>query len=299
MARLKSNTSRTADTSVDKYIDSTNIKMYPSSRRSDYFDRNSRLSSEQNLVSVINRLTNRNAFIVNGLRVLDDGLTISAGSCNIHGYLFNIISNIKISESLLTNGLDKVLYFKICIRRKTVNATDNTSIIYEELRSEDINTTVDDSNNSSYIKNVGLQELIDNTTTGKFTGLQIVVDSIDSKTETGFKDFWVDSSSGTFIDTWYYLPIAKIISTSGRLVLSNLDSDDDANYLTTTRTVSGITTEYIPSQSRWAEQSIDAKNVYIKALPDKFNVANEYYDKPQDLVTWLQNNNIIDDGRID
>lgn len=79
------------------YISSSDIKMYPTARRDDDFDRNARLNTEQNLVSIINRLTNIDSFVIQGLSIENGSLT--AGSCNIHGYVFNILNDLSITVS--------------------------------------------------------------------------------------------------------------------------------------------------------------------------------------------------------
>lgn len=76
------------------YIASANIKMYPSSLRDDTIDRNAKLNSEQNLISIINRLSDKDGFIVSGFDVVDN--EINPGICNIHGYYFEITQSITI-----------------------------------------------------------------------------------------------------------------------------------------------------------------------------------------------------------
>lgn len=80
---------------METRLDSNKIKVFPSAMRSDTIDRNSKLLSEKNVVSIVNRLTSRPSFIIEGLTldtVQSSGLDLvfSAGSCNIGGYLFNI-----------------------------------------------------------------------------------------------------------------------------------------------------------------------------------------------------------------
>ena len=121
------------------YINSYNIKVYPSAKREDGCDRNAKLTTEQNLVNIINRLTSLDAFIINGLDITDNtknnsGITISSGSCNIHGYYFNITENINIEK----NALDENQYVYFGIRLKTSNS-------FEEL------IAIDDSNDSSLL----------------------------------------------------------------------------------------------------------------------------------------------------
>lgn len=72
---------------MDKNFGSSEIKMYPSSLRDDNADRNAKLNSEQNIISITNRFSDKDSFIISGLR-FDGNHTISAGECNIHGYYF-------------------------------------------------------------------------------------------------------------------------------------------------------------------------------------------------------------------
>ena len=122
------------------YISSDNIQVFPTSRRSDAYDRNARLTTEQNLVSMINRLTGINSFIINGLSV--SGSTIHKGSCNINGYIFNITNDIDVS-SIKTGGY---IYFKISIKRTLIE----DGIYFDELYAVDKDgTTILDLDNGN------------------------------------------------------------------------------------------------------------------------------------------------------
>ena len=96
------------------YISSSDIKMYPTARRDDDFDRNARLNTEQNLVSIINRLTNIDSFVIQGLSIENGSLT--AGSCNIHGYVFNILNDLSITVS--GNSSNNMLALQIRIKKQ-------------------------------------------------------------------------------------------------------------------------------------------------------------------------------------
>jgi len=119
------------------YLDSIGIQVFPTSRRDDMYDRNARLNTEQNLVSIINRLTSQSAFIIDGLDVAVSGnnLTISEGSCNIHGYLFKITHNITWAATNLGTG--STASFVIELSTQSVG----TEITFAELIGTD--TTVD------------------------------------------------------------------------------------------------------------------------------------------------------------
>lgn len=122
------------------YISSNNIQVFPTSNRNDAYDRNARLTTEQNLTSIINRLTGTNSFVIYGLDIIDNFIT--KGSCNINGYLFDILDNIDIS-SITKSGY---IYFKISVKRTHL---DN-NIYFDELYSLDKdNTTVLDLDNGN------------------------------------------------------------------------------------------------------------------------------------------------------
>lgn len=73
---------------VDEFLSSDSVRVYPASNRGDVYDRYSKLNVEHNLINIINRLTGVDSFIVDGLDVAEG--TITAGTCNIHGFLFSI-----------------------------------------------------------------------------------------------------------------------------------------------------------------------------------------------------------------
>ena len=118
------------------YLESGNIQVFPTSRRDDSRDRNARLNTEQNLVSIINRLTSQPAFIIDGLEVSISGnsLTIKNGSCNIHGYLFKILNDITYNASPKDNG--STVSFVIDLSTHTVG----NEITFTELVGADILT---------------------------------------------------------------------------------------------------------------------------------------------------------------
>lgn len=76
-------------------VQSNAIKVFPTTKRSDEVDRNARLMSEQNLISIVNRLTGLKSFIIN----IPPEITINASSItiptnsefNIGGYYFKFI----------------------------------------------------------------------------------------------------------------------------------------------------------------------------------------------------------------
>lgn len=92
------------------YIESKKIKVYPTSKRGSTIDLNSRYNSEQNIISVVNRLADKDSFIIEGitkkaattlveqLNKGEEGTPqLYSGKLNIHGYYFDIIEDIDIS----------------------------------------------------------------------------------------------------------------------------------------------------------------------------------------------------------
>ena len=113
------------------YIQSDNIKVFPTSKRDDAQDRNARLTSEQNLISIVNRLADKRSFIIgDGLKVKNNQIT--PGACNINGYWFNILNNIDIRNLNATNN--QFLCFKITLTKSTLSQ----SLIFEELQNGDL-----------------------------------------------------------------------------------------------------------------------------------------------------------------
>ena len=117
-----------ADT--NNYIKSTDIKVYPTSKRNDAYDRNARLSSEQNLISVVNRLTSKISFVIDGLTV--NNQVIQTGSCNIHGYLFTLTNTYNIGSIAHTTGND-YLMFEIKTKFTQIESMSGSKLTYEEL----------------------------------------------------------------------------------------------------------------------------------------------------------------------
>lgn len=127
-------------------LESSKIKVFPTSRRDDSKDRNARLNTEQNLISIVNRLTSADSFVIDGLDISTSGSTIniSKGSCNIHGYYFEILEDI--TGLTFSNPTTKnFLCLKISTEKTSIHnssATDNTGIItFEELIGYDSKNT--------------------------------------------------------------------------------------------------------------------------------------------------------------
>ena len=77
-------------------VKSNKIKVFPTTKRSDEADRNARLMSEQNLISIVNRLTGLKSFIIHMPSISSEtnSITIPTDSeFNIGGYYFKFIDN--------------------------------------------------------------------------------------------------------------------------------------------------------------------------------------------------------------
>ena len=100
-------------------IKSSQVKMFPCQSRDDYWDRQSKMANEQNLISIVNRVVGRESFIVSGLGIDNSGNTqhLMPGICNIGGYLFNIHDYIQLDGARSTG--DK-LYLSIKIQHSEV-----------------------------------------------------------------------------------------------------------------------------------------------------------------------------------
>ena len=165
------------------FINSKSVLMYPSSKRTDVHDVDARLLTEYNLTSLINRLTGRKCFIIEGLDV--SGTTVSPGKCNIDGYLFTI----KAAVTAPSASANTYLCFKILTEK-----TDESSyVLYDEL------VNLDDETAASLDGSTA--------TNSKFYGLSLetvdvgILNNADGTT----KEF-IDSSTGNGRN--WYLPIA-------------------------------------------------------------------------------------------
>lgn len=119
---------------ADYYLQSSNIDVFPTSKRDDKYDRNARLTSEQNLVSMVNRLTKTDSFVISGLNISSTTGYLRSGSCNIGGYYFKIKSDIRLSD-IGTARVGDTLYFKLGIKKTVVSSPEN--ITFEEIAGGD------------------------------------------------------------------------------------------------------------------------------------------------------------------
>lgn len=241
------------------------VKVYPSSRRSDYYDRNSRLTSEQNLISVVNRLTGIDSFIVDGLEIDVDNQTLKSGSCNIHGYYFKITDSIDLKTLKGSPKDNQYLFFTISTAITKANSSD-VSVTYEELDVAD----------SDWIKDANLASpttYLDNSN-NTFLGLGLEIN--DNTTPT------IDNEGDPVTSHIYRLPIAEYMDGKWQSIMS-----DDTRHI---------------KDMGWNKLKYRASDIKVEATKDivttKSDIYNTEYANPQDLVTWLENNFVIDDGEI-
>lgn len=133
-------------------INSENIKVFPTSKRDDKYDRNARFTSEQNLVSIVNRLTSLKSFVISGLTVekKDSTWVLNEGTANIYGYYFDIVEPVDITS--ISKG-SKYLYLRINVKSQSMT---NSSLSFRELQG------IDDSSGALTIYK-GLEILVSDT----------------------------------------------------------------------------------------------------------------------------------------
>ena len=267
MAKRKSLLKTVANGSTQLFL-SSEIKLFPSSKRSDVFDRNAKLNTEQNLISIINRLTGKDSFVIDGLKI--DSGSITAGSCNIHGYLITLMNSVQIDSSLTSNVSDgEYLCFQIRTEETTVS-TNSGTVKYTELAVIDESVLKATDVITDNIGGRTIARSLDSTSdASKFYGVGLIIrDNLDTyKKESGFSDRVVES---------WFLPIAVWKNSKWNTIIS-----DDGTV----------------ANNRWNTQRINANDIMIEA--NKSLYANEYYNKRQDLETFLENNMILDDGIIE
>ena len=79
-------------------IASDNIKVFPSTNRNKKTD--SIYLTEENIISLVNRFTGGNSFVIDGMQLSEDGTTLAAGSCCINGYYFKILNDVAITDTV-------------------------------------------------------------------------------------------------------------------------------------------------------------------------------------------------------
>lgn len=169
------------------YIDSGDIKVYPTTLRQDNIDIGARANLEQNIASLVNRLTGQKSFIIDGIIdgpsdnpfILEGNLNkLNIGRLNINGYLFSIQAAYDLSSLNNKNG---VLAFKI--------------------KTEDVTVQVAEGVDSKITRLTGTDE------SGKYKGLELnVYSSIEEK-------------NGEI-----YLPIAAKITINNKNIWQPMDT---------------------------------------------------------------------------
>ena len=115
---------------------SDKIRVFPSSKRDDAYDRNARLNTEHNLISLVNRLTGSKSFVIWGLDILsqdEETITFNEGSCNIYGYYFEFNSQNEIKP----NDDAEFIYLQITLKPFTVQTVNDIAIQINELEGTD------------------------------------------------------------------------------------------------------------------------------------------------------------------
>lgn len=245
------------------YISSSNIRMYPSSKRDDAFDRNARLTSEQNLISFSNRLTSKDSYILNGLNIGSDtsnNTAIKTGECVIHGYLFNITSDINIESILGDNNQNKYLCLQIVTQTIQIENPSYGQTEYEELIAYETNNPTDN-----------------------------ILDSLDQQAQGSSSNF-----TGLIITTKSSIETAEIEGNYNYWYLIIAEWDDSNNTWVTYQNVSNYNSDIL--------YDINKTKILDKDIQVSIDIQNNYggqdYNVAQNLSTWLQYNYAIDDGVI-
>ena len=114
------------------YINSNNIKVYPTASRELSIDYGANINLEQNIVGLSNNITDYNSYKVSGLDIIVDTsdttpkLKLTSGKCVLHGYSVEIINNTELDSALLGAGE----YFVIISLDTTSTIINNTQIEY-------------------------------------------------------------------------------------------------------------------------------------------------------------------------
>ena len=169
------------------YFQSSQIKVFPTTKRNDIYDRSARLPTEYNLTNIINRLTSRDSFIIDGLSILSNQL--QTGSFNIHGYYFELKSPYNLS---------------------TFNPSENQLLC--------LNLTLKESNvsGSTFIEIIsGDQNQSSQSSNSDYEGLTIEVITKEDNQEDPYTTL---NSESNFV---YHLPIARYISGAWQVIENN------------------------------------------------------------------------------
>ena len=85
-------------------FNSDNIKVFPANRRNDAEDPMARFPTEKNITSLTNLVFK--PFIANGLEIKysNGSHIITAGTCVINGYVFTLLNNTEITDTIKVNN---------------------------------------------------------------------------------------------------------------------------------------------------------------------------------------------------
>ena len=112
-------------------INSSDIKVFPSTNRNNKTD--SIYLTEENIISLVNRFTGGNSFVIDGLQLSEDGTTLSSGSCCINGYYFKILNDVAITDTV--QNTVKFFYAQISTIKQKVSESET----FVELKGQDTN----------------------------------------------------------------------------------------------------------------------------------------------------------------
>ena len=121
------------------YIESENIKMYPTSHRDVNKDKFANLSTEFNISNLINRLVDKDSFVVKWANS-DNIITF-----NIHGYWFEV----KLNSELLSNA-SNVSNLYAAIQIKTIESGYSDGLPVLSNIKENSITALDDNDNDEF-----------------------------------------------------------------------------------------------------------------------------------------------------
>lgn len=200
---------------ADFYINSRDVKVYPTAFRNDAIDRNSRINSEYNITSLINRLTGRDSFVISGLEKIVNN-EIESGELNILGYYFNITSKISINDITASPKNNDIIRFKIHIKPNTI--TTGTDITFNELAGSDTYQGIDESklDKSKY---EGLA--IDLINSSEYNATQPSINNDTDGTYGYLPIFKYDGS------TWNFIETSKLTYNSSQICIVNQNLSDN------------------------------------------------------------------------
>ena len=180
---------------ADFLIDSLNIDIYPTTKRSTTFDNKnkSKLNFEPNISGIVSSVTDYSSYIVDGLELQVDSehtgkFILTAGNCVINGYNIQIKQNI----SNISIDSDNYLYMYITKDDNGLTGSDNndtySSVIIDALSQAKIGD-----NNYLLIAYIDTNSNINNIKSGKYNLDKIsFIETSDSISENYNKDLFTN-----------------------------------------------------------------------------------------------------------